>query len=65
MHDKYLDDKVRSYGSIVSVKYDERSSYFVNAGVDEGVGKKQPVGSKTHSNKSVIPRGGYSEPPHG
>ena len=37
--------------------YDERSSCFVNAGTHYGVGHRQPVGSTSHSSKSVIPTG--------
>ena len=38
-------------------QYDERSSGFINAGTNYGVGYKQPVGSQLHSSKSVVPMG--------
>lgn len=37
--------------------YDERSSCFINAGTHYGVGKAQPVGKITASDKSPIPTG--------
>ncbi len=38
--------------------YDERSSCFVKAGSDYGVGHRNPVGSKDHKKEdSVIPKG--------
>lgn len=38
-------------------QYDERSSCFVNAGTHYGVGHRQPVGTKKHTNPKVIPIG--------
>lgn len=37
--------------------YDERSSCFVNAGTNYGVGHKTPVGSTKHNSKYAVPVG--------
>lgn len=37
--------------------YDQRSSCFVKAGTDYGVGIKQPVGTTTHNNRNAVPTG--------
>lgn len=37
-------------------KYDNRSSCFVSAGCDYGLGHKQPVGSENVSNKHAVPQ---------
>lgn len=37
--------------------YDKRSSCFLNAGTDYGVGYAQPVGNKKNNPKSNIPVG--------
>ena len=37
-------------------EYDKRSSCFVRAGDDHGIGKRQPVGSMSHNAKEAIPR---------
>jgi len=36
--------------------YDERSSCYVSAGTDYGVGHKQPVGHSGNPKRDVIPR---------
>lgn len=38
-------------------QYDERTSCFVKAGTNYGIGIKQPVGSENDSGKSPIPFG--------
>lgn len=38
-------------------QYDQRSSCFVNAGTDYGVGHRQPVGTETHSDNGHVPVG--------
>jgi hypothetical protein len=38
-------------------QYDQRSSCFVKAGTDYGVGHRQPVGTKKHSGKYAVPVG--------
>jgi hypothetical protein len=38
-------------------QYDQRSSCFVKAGTNYGVGLRQPVGTETHTNESIIPKG--------
>lgn len=38
-------------------QYDQRSSCFVRAGTDYGVGFKQPVGTESVSAKSAVPYG--------
>ena len=38
-------------------QYDQRSSCFVNAGTNYGVGKTQPVGKESASNKGGVPFG--------
>lgn len=38
-------------------EYDQRSSCFVKAGTDYGVGFKQPVGTESVSGKSAVPYG--------
>lgn len=35
--------------------YDQRSSCYINAGTNQGIGKTQPIGSKTVSNKLPFP----------
>lgn len=37
--------------------YDQRSSCFVNVGVDYGVGHTNPVGTKSVSMKGEVPKG--------
>lgn len=36
--------------------YDKRTSCFVRAGDDHGIGKRQPVGSMEHNSTPAIPR---------
>ncbi len=43
--------------------YDERSSCFINAGTEQGVGKRQPVGTEKQSNKQAIPQKSYAKDP--
>lgn len=38
-------------------EYDQRSSCFVNAGSHNGVGHRQPVGSKKHTMDGRVPVG--------
>lgn len=38
-------------------QYDQRSSCFVKAGTNYGVGHAQPVGTSVHSSKSAVPYG--------
>lgn len=40
-------------------KYDQRSSCFISAGTDYGVGKNQPVGSEKVTMKGEVPKGCY------
>lgn len=40
--------------------YDQRSSCYINAGTHHGVGKPQPIGSKTVSNKLPFPVGKHN-----
>jgi hypothetical protein len=37
--------------------YDQRSSCFVNAGTDQGLGKRQPIGTKTATSEGHVPMG--------
>lgn len=37
--------------------YDERSSSYISAGTDYGVGRVQPIGTKNHSSADGIPKG--------
>lgn len=41
--------------------YDQRSSCFVRAGEDHGIGYKQPVGSQKHTPQSPLPKGAYAK----
>lgn len=52
--------KVKSPWSFEQPEYDQRSSCFINAGTHHGVGKTQPVGSKTYSNKLPFPVGSHN-----
>ena len=38
-------------------EYDQRTSCFVSAGTNYGVGHRQPVGSESNKKESVIPLG--------
>ena len=38
-------------------QYDQRSSCFVKAGTNYGVGHRQPVGTEKHSEKYAVPVG--------
>lgn len=49
--------KVRNPWSFAQVPYDERSSCFIEAGTNHGVGKRTPVGTDKVSNRDVIPKG--------
>jgi hypothetical protein len=50
--------KIKSPWNFDQPPYDQRSSCFVNAGTNYGVGHKQPVGSMGNGkNKDVIPKG--------
>lgn len=40
-----------------SPAYDERSSCYMQAGKEQGVGHRQPVGSERYSAASPIPKG--------
>ncbi len=51
------DKVIQSPWDFTCPHYDERSSCYVNAGSHEGVGYRQPVGSKTHSMKGGVPVG--------
>lgn len=42
-----------------SPSYDERSSVFVKAGVDYGVGKDVPIGSKEGKASNALPSGAF------
>ena len=37
--------------------YDQRHSCFINAGVDYGIGHRQPVGHEGNANMEGVPRG--------
>ena len=37
-------------------EYDRRSSIFMNAGTNRGVGKKQPIGKEKISSKLEVPQ---------
>jgi hypothetical protein len=49
--------KKNPYWSFDCPPYDERSSCYVNAGSNYGVGHRTPVGKEKASGKSVIPVG--------
>lgn len=44
-----------------SPAYDERSSCYMQAGKNHGVGHRQPVGTEKHSSASVIPKGVHTK----
>lgn len=46
-------------------KYDERSSCFINAGTDYGVGHRQPVGHSDNPKQDVptLPRKSFAQDP--
>lgn len=53
--------KERSPWNFDQPPYDERSSCYVNAGTNRGVGHKQPVGHEGNpKSDSVIPKGRVS-----
>lgn len=54
--DKPVDGK-NSPWNFTQPQYDQRSSCFVNAGTNYGVGHKTPVGKESASNKGAIPYG--------
>lgn len=54
---------VRNPWSFVQPPYDARSSCFINAGTEQGVGKKQPVGTEKQSNKPAIPQKSHAQDP--
>lgn len=49
--------KIKAPWNLTQPSYDDRSSCYVNVGSHYGVGKTQPIGSKTASNRSPIPKG--------
>ena len=49
--------KVRNPWSFDAPKYDERSSCFVRAGNDHGVGYRQPVGHSDNPRSEGVPTG--------
>lgn len=49
--------KIKNPWNFDQPPYDQRSSCFINAGTHHGVGKTQPVGSKTCSDKLPFPTG--------
>jgi len=52
--DKPIDGKPYPLGwDFRCPQYDQRSSVFVNAGTDYGVGMKQPIGSKNEPKQRV------------
>lgn len=54
--DKPVDGK-KSPWDFSCPQYDQRSSSFVNAGTDYGVGHKQPVGTEKSTSKNSLPIG--------
>ena len=54
--DKPVDGK-KSPWDFTCPQYDQRSSCFINAGTNYGVGHTQPVGSLSQSKSEVIPTG--------
>jgi len=64
--DTGFNDPIKAKNSKKSVKnpwdfkcpdYDQRSSCYVNAGTDYGVGKNQPVGHAGNPSSSGVPMG--------
>jgi hypothetical protein len=51
------EEEVKSPWDFKKPDYTQLTSKFIQAGTDYGVGKRQPVGSKTVSKEDVIPMG--------
>jgi hypothetical protein len=49
--------KIKSPWNFDQPPYDERSSCFVNAGTNYGVGHKQPIGHTDNPKSNIIPKG--------
>ena len=58
VHPKQKEKSMKSPWNFDAPCYDERTSCFVSAGTNHGVGKNQPIGSLNHkADSSVIPKG--------
>lgn len=49
--------KIKNLWDFTQPKYDERSSFFINAGTDHGVGKNCPVGHEGDAKSEGVPMG--------
>lgn len=49
--------KIKSPWNFDCPPYDQRTSCFVDAGSNYGVGKKQPIGKEIAKNSNAIPKG--------
>lgn len=58
-----MHDKNKKIWNFVQPAYDERSSCFMNAGTEQGIGKRQPVGTEKQSHKPAIPQKAYAKDP--